>query len=197
MQYKQKKAVQAFNYIAENNNGVVDKLQAVKLIWFADRLHLRKYGRTITGDKYCAMPYGPVPSISLDLLNHNHITAEHYRLDFGYADSFIQLDGVHVKSLRPANLRVFSKTDVEVLNLVLSKYNHIDGFHLADISHEFPEWNRFENDLKDPKKANSYPMDLDDFFVDVPKYELFSNEDDLITITKDLFFERKAFQDVL
>lgn len=34
-----------------------------KLLWFADLDNLKKHGRTITGDTYVAMNYGPVPSV--------------------------------------------------------------------------------------------------------------------------------------
>lgn len=33
-----------------------------KILWFADLLHLKQYGRSVTGDTYIAMNYGPVPS---------------------------------------------------------------------------------------------------------------------------------------
>lgn len=32
-----------------------------KLLYFADKMHLEKYGTPITGDIYLAMDYGPVP----------------------------------------------------------------------------------------------------------------------------------------
>lgn len=33
-----------------------------KVLWFADLEHLKKYGRTVTGDTYVAMEFGPVTS---------------------------------------------------------------------------------------------------------------------------------------
>ena len=37
-------------------------LSDIKLIFFADRYHIRKYGRPITNDEYLAMDFGPVNS---------------------------------------------------------------------------------------------------------------------------------------
>jgi uncharacterized phage-associated protein len=39
----------------------------MKLIFFADKYHLVRYGRPITGDQYDAMNDGPVPSFAYDL----------------------------------------------------------------------------------------------------------------------------------
>ena len=48
--------------------GVSDltKLKAAKLLYFADKDHLLKYGRPILGDVYFCLPYGPVPSVALN-----------------------------------------------------------------------------------------------------------------------------------
>lgn len=39
-----------------------------KILYFADQKHLSQYGRSITGDTYIAMQYGPVPSNVDDIL---------------------------------------------------------------------------------------------------------------------------------
>lgn len=39
-----------------------------KILYFADQRHLSTYGRSITGDQYIAMQYGPVPSCVDDIL---------------------------------------------------------------------------------------------------------------------------------
>ena len=63
-----KKATQALNYLAMNFGGKINKMQAIKLIYFADRYHLRKYGRPVTNDEYVAMGYGSVGSKKKTLL---------------------------------------------------------------------------------------------------------------------------------
>src|SRR5437899_249948 len=42
--------------------------QISKIIYFADKAHLQKYGRLICGDSYVAMKHGPVPSAIYDIL---------------------------------------------------------------------------------------------------------------------------------
>ena len=62
-----KKGTQALNYFARKKNGKINKMKAIKLIYLADRYHLRKYGRPVVGDDYWAMKYGPVASSTLNI----------------------------------------------------------------------------------------------------------------------------------
>jgi len=57
-----RKATQALNYFARQEGGSINKLKALKLLFFADRYHLRKYGRPVSECAYYAMTHGPVAS---------------------------------------------------------------------------------------------------------------------------------------
>ena len=54
-------AIQAILYIADRIERK-DLHKICKILYYADQSHLSKYGRSITGDTYIAMEYGPVPS---------------------------------------------------------------------------------------------------------------------------------------
>lgn len=43
----------------------------LKSLFYADKFHLQKYGRPVTGDTYIKMSYGPVPSMAYDMLKGN------------------------------------------------------------------------------------------------------------------------------
>src|SRR5690606_4362468 len=59
-------ALEAILYLAANSRDATLH-RVFKLLYFAEKQHLEKYGRMITGDAYKAMEYGPVPSKSYDL----------------------------------------------------------------------------------------------------------------------------------
>src|SRR5438552_1258762 len=63
------KALEAFVYLASQNIPDFDKYKASKLLFLADKYHLVKYSRPITGDRYFAMPHGPAPTKLLNLMN--------------------------------------------------------------------------------------------------------------------------------
>src|SRR5262249_34072379 len=62
-----RKSTQALNYFARKAaTGAppreMNKMKALKLLFFADRYHLRKYGRPVSECEYFAMKNGPVAS---------------------------------------------------------------------------------------------------------------------------------------
>ena len=66
--FKLDKAINSILYILEKLGGKTDMHKLCKILYFADQKHLSEYGRSITGDKYIAMQYGPVPSSVDDIL---------------------------------------------------------------------------------------------------------------------------------
>ena len=59
--FRKEIAIEAILYIA-NRVERKDIHKICKILYYADQRHLSKYGRSITGDTYIAMAYGPVPS---------------------------------------------------------------------------------------------------------------------------------------
>jgi uncharacterized phage-associated protein len=185
--FKHTKAVQALAYIANTqDNREINKMRALKLIWLADRLHLRKYGRTLTGDHYVAMKFGPVPSSTRDILQQNTFSLSQSMLE--YANNFIAVTGKwDYRALCDVNMKVFSETDIEVLSEIVTTYRKLSPFDLRDMSHDFPEWRKFEEELlKNPDRA--FPMDMKDFFEDaVKEHPFFDGKNEEIELMKSLF----------
>ena len=84
MTFSHKKATQAINFFACRNGGAIEKLRLLKLIFFADRYHLRKFGRPITNDPYWAMQFGPVASSVKELAEMDTVSGaeRHYAMTF-------------------------------------------------------------------------------------------------------------------
>lgn len=61
-------AVNALLFVLSELGGKSDMHKLCKILYFADQRHLSLYGRSITGDTYIAMQYGPVPSNVDDIL---------------------------------------------------------------------------------------------------------------------------------
>lgn len=66
--FKYDKAVNAILYSLQQLGGKTDMHKLCKILYFADQKHLSMYGRSITGDTYIAMQFGPVPSCVDDIL---------------------------------------------------------------------------------------------------------------------------------
>lgn len=161
--YSYQKAAQCLNFLALKSGGRINKMKAIKLIWLADRYHLRKYGRPITKDEYFAMDYGPVNSGVKELAEMSSFLSQD---EIDYASKYIApLGRYNVESVEPVEGDVFSESDMEALTFVWEKFGQFDEFELRDISHKYPEWKRFEEALKDQSRV---PMYYEDFLEDPP-----------------------------
>lgn len=181
-----KKATQALNFLAQKKEGKINKMKAIKLIYLADRLHLRKYGRPIIGDEYWAMKLGPVGS-------HSKRAAElDVPKDFLlYARKYIQLADDKKQSfisLKPVDIDLFSETDIECLEAAYSAFGDQDQFELAELTHKYPEWKKHEKELKAGKKR--VRMDYKDFFAESDKNDsLFKQKKSDLSLAKESFNE--------
>ena len=183
--YNHKKATQLINYFAAYNQGAINKMKALKLIWLVNRLHLRRYARTVTGDTHYAMEWGAVPSNTKNVVE-SKVAAQ--SIEKQYFDQFLYLDGQTISSVQEVNAKVFSETDLEVADEILKNYNVLDQFELAEYSHYFPEWKRFQDKIE--KSGSSYKMDINDFFENyIDEKGLFNDKKEDLEIAKELFFE--------
>lgn len=121
-------------------------MRALKLLFFAERYHLRKYGRPITNDEYFAMAYGPVPSGGKDLAEISDFRPD---VEQEYAGRFIApADKRTYRSIATVSEDVFSKTDLESLRFAWDKFHTLTEFNLAELTHAYPEWKKHEAALK-------------------------------------------------
>ncbi len=65
--FSEQKALAAILYLA-NKTGKIDMYALLKTLYYADKYHFQQWGRTITGDTYHRLPFGPVPSKTYDML---------------------------------------------------------------------------------------------------------------------------------
>lgn len=192
-----KKSTQAINYFARKKEGKINKMKAIKLIFFADRYHLRKYGRPVVGDIYWAMKLGPVASNVLDTANF-----ELHKEPLEYAKSFISHpvgDKKNITSKKDVDLNVFSQSDIEALEAAYNEFGDKDQFELAEIiSHSYPEWVKHKSEIDKGKKR--VRMDYLDFFLnskDAKFARIFELSDEHLKLSKDIYLENKEAESLL
>jgi len=119
-----------------------------KVIYFADKLHLQRYGRLICGDSYVAMKHGPVPSEIYDMMKD--VRGDGFSEHWAVARKAFQVQGkATVVPSEAPDLGVFSKSDLECLNESIKTYGHLDFAKLTELSHDEAWHATDDNDMID------------------------------------------------
>ncbi len=132
-----KKATEVLLYIAKQ---VPNMYTALKVLYFADKEHLSRYGRLICGESYVAMKAGPVPSGTYDLVKFCRGDGTCSREARETVSLALEVDGYNLRSLRPANEDLLSESDMECLDFAINKYGRLTYKRLVELSHKEPAY---------------------------------------------------------
>lgn len=172
----------AFLYVI--NKQTIDMLHLFKILYFADREHLAKYGRRIINDSFCAMQNGPVPSNLYDTIKFKNRTLnkpEYFddskfqtildSFETGDADAFYYLF-----ANESPDMDELSKSDVEILDKAITKYKDYSFKEISELSHDsawLKAWERKRNsniDYLDIAKAGGASDDFIEYLKEVDKF---------------------------
>lgn len=126
-------AVEVILYLASLSHSPTSH-RISKLLYFADRKHLERYGRLICGDTYIAMKHGPVPSGVYDMIK---ATRDGYIFVFPEAEGAFQVENNHhIVPLRPPDLDWLSDSDIECLKEAVEEFDEQSFGSLTSLSHD-------------------------------------------------------------
>jgi len=134
------KAIEAIVWLA-NKYPDIDIYHVAKILYFAEKTHLNRYGRPIIGATYIRMDFGQVPSEVRDLITKNTWMVEpNYLKRFSESIKINKEPYEKLTSLRNADINQFSDTDIECLEESLTKYGDLTFAQLKEISHTEQTW---------------------------------------------------------
>lgn len=143
--FNKQAAIEAVLYVAERVGDRKDMHKIFKTLYFADREHLARYGRGVTGDTYIAMEFGPVPSRIDDLFKA-------VRGDSFFSDraddlrgTFVFVNKYVIKPLRGADTDRLSETDIECLDHAIALCKDKSFGELTEMSHDMA-WSNTRRD---------------------------------------------------
>jgi uncharacterized phage-associated protein len=153
-------------------------MKAAKLLFFADKMHLLRYGRPIIGDDYFCLEHGPIPTQSLNIIQARIAGAEdaRYELMEEFFDVVAGSKYPRLRAKKGPDLDVFSDSDVEVLKEVLATYGQKDAWTLRQLTHEQPEVKAADEQRLATGKG-SVPLSFESFFD--------STQDAMLALLKD------------
>ncbi len=167
------KFINALGYFASQGVNDLTKLKAAKLLYFADRYHLFRYGRPVTGDRYVAMNLGPVPEDAFNLIGRMEEPAEvadpertkaleHLDVYRGFLNRYRY---PVLRARRQPDMSVFSDSEVEALDAVVKEYGPQKAKALVDLTHTHRAYKRADAG-RAPGSSTSLPYEY--FFEDAP-----------------------------
>lgn len=142
-------SLHAVLYILKLMNGECDMHKICKILYFADQKHLSRYARSITGDDYIRMTYGPVPSKIDDMFkavrgdSFFSATSATQELStyFSFKNRFI------IQALREPDMDYLSESDVECIDESFNLCKKMNFGELTEFSHG-PAWQNTQQDRK-------------------------------------------------
>jgi uncharacterized phage-associated protein len=166
-EFDHEKTIAAALYIVSKNLPELTMAKLFKLLYFSDKDHLVRYGRTITGDRYVAMKDGPVPSSLYDLFKEMRVapTSPEALLlskNITVVPSTFKYPRLEASgTIDPMQLSV---SDIASLDRILFEFGQFSFLRLRALTHETPAW---ENAWSE-RKTDSDPMKFEDFFEEDP-----------------------------
>lgn len=147
-QFEQDKAIQTMAYIVKRL-GAVQKVKLMKLIYLADKTHFLRVGHPITGDRPCAMPHGPVPSATLDLLNGNWPEPDLAMQTLHLTDNTVMLR-------HDPGTGALSPEELATLDEILAVHGDTHHWTLVDATHDLPEYKEARENAATRGKRSVY-----------------------------------------
>lgn len=136
-----KKAIEAIVYLA-NKKPSMTQYFFMKMIFYADKFHINKYGTPVIGDRYIKMANGPVPSFVLDAIHKDgsKLTHDDYE-EIEKSLSFRKWGRkIYTTAKRKADMDYFSDTDIECLDAAFDFCKDKNFDELKNITHDEPSW---------------------------------------------------------
>jgi len=170
----------ALLYLASKHLPDFDKYKVCKLLFLADREHLLRFGRTITGDSYHALPYGPTPSETLNLLDGlEAVVIEGNEPANEKVDDLVhslRLTDVRYPQYEPqadADMDSLSESDIWILDQIAGEHGTKGFAELKALTHGLAAYTRAWQENGVGKK---FRMSFEDFFAETPERAGFLKE---------------------
>lgn len=131
------KVIEVINYIAANVMHL-HKVKLMKMLWYSDALHYKRYGKSITGLAYSALPMGAVPEgyeqiVLLDGVEYETVFYED-KDNVGY--KFRPVQGFEINILRSVDIETIDKIVDELgglsTNDIVGKMHEEEAYRCTD-----------------------------------------------------------------
>lgn len=133
-------------------NGVSFKTKLNKCLFYSDMLNYRRYGYSISGARYRAIQYGPVPE-HYDTI-YDNVDGINKTIDFLYDKD---TETLHTKKAKPSHL---SDLELAIIEMVLKRFDGLTAKEVVDLSHEESVWKKHKDEHELIPYSDSFDLTL-------------------------------------
>ncbi len=136
LRFNERKATQAAGLLLRLRGERMSYLKLIKLLYFADREALLRWGRPISTDRYVSMNKGPVLSRVLNLAT-DETSPNAPTL---WASSITEPEHYEVALKADPGNDELSQAEIDLLTEIFQKYGKKNRWDLVELAHQLPEW---------------------------------------------------------
>jgi uncharacterized phage-associated protein len=135
--FKPRKAVEASLYVASKLEKPTVH-EVLKLLYFADKCHLREYGFLALGDRYFAMDFGPVAECTYDMLKIARGEKSRWYSEemIAAVEGALSVAGSNVTPLRSPSKQSLSASYISALEEALRQFGDLSFKERTELSHD-------------------------------------------------------------
>ena len=120
------------------------KVKLMKLFYFLDFLHVKKYGSPITYDTYVNLEHGPIPSGIKNLIDTAADDIDNSRIadiiDFQKIEDINMFRILPKRKFTKEDEIYFSESELDILNKVCQRFGTVNTKTIEDESHKETPW---------------------------------------------------------
>ena len=136
--FNSQKAAQVAAWFALRDNGSINRLKLMKLMYLAERKTIEQYDMPMFMDKYVSMKHGPVLSRTYDM-------AKGETQDATWREWIKSIGDFNLACAQKGepDFNALSRANIKILETVWVQFGHLDQFELAELTHSqevCPEW---------------------------------------------------------
>jgi uncharacterized phage-associated protein len=156
-------------YFCEHTSSrFLGKTKLMKLFYFLDFNHVKCFGVPVTYDQYINLEHGPVPSLIKNMIDDaaSNIDDSNLGNTIAFEDNGImcKIKSAEGRELNKIDLGYLSKSEVQVLEDVCSRFGYSNTRTIEEASHKEAPWKKTNYTDKIP-----YNLAADDIDCKIPK----------------------------
>jgi putative zinc finger/helix-turn-helix YgiT family protein len=124
-----KKVIDVINYLALNVKSL-HKVKLMKLLWYSDNLNYKRYGHSITGLVYKALPMGAVPEAYEKIVELNNVNFE----EISYED--YEYVAQKFSAVKDFSVQYLDTKEVEVLDTIIDNLGSMNKEEIVKKMHD-------------------------------------------------------------